>query len=338
MTALGARQVGRLLLLGGTAIAVVALLVFRGGDLVSWAENNQLVLVQATITGLLLGGVYSLVATGLTLIFGVLDVLNFAHGALMSLAMYASFVVVSNTGLGPYLSLLVAVPLLFFIGVALQRFLIGHVMDQPHENQLLLTFGLALFIGNALLLFFSATPRTVGFPYAQTGIPLGVTTIEGPLRVLGAIADLPRVLAFVGSLLLAGALYLLLQRTSLGTAIRAVAENPEGAAMVGINVGRMYMITFGLGAACVGAAGTLVLPFLSLQPTTGEQFTIIAFVVVVLGGLGNVVGALIGGLLIGLVQELGGAIFSDVDKLLFVFIVFVLMLLFRPQGIMGGKT
>lgn len=128
------------------------------------------------------------------------------------------------------------------------------------------------------------------------------------------------------------------EKTKLGTAIRAVAENSEGAAMVGINVRQIYMITFGLGTACVGAAGALVLPFISLQPTTGEQFTIIAFVVVVLGGLGNVVGALIGGLLIGLVQEVGGAVFPDVQPLLFVFIVFVVMLLFRPQGIMGGKT
>ncbi|ABG03338.1 inner-membrane translocator [Rubrobacter xylanophilus DSM 9941] len=294
-------------------------------------------LVQALVTGLLLGGVYSLVSMGLTLIFGVLDILNFAHGAFMALAMYASFVLVANAGFDPYLSLLVSVPLLFVLGVLVQRVLLARVMDQPHENQLLLTFGLALLIENALLMVFTATPRTVEFPYAQTGIPLGFATVRGPLDVFGAVADLPRVIAFLGSLVIAGGLFYLLRRTSLGTAIRAVAENPDGAAMVGIDVRRMHMIAFGLGTACVAAAGTLVLPFLSLQPTTGEQFNVIAFVVVVLGGLGNVVGALVGGILIGLVQELGGAFVPGVDKLFFVFVVFVLTLLLRPQGLFGGK-
>lgn len=325
-----------LVLIGLGAVLVVFLLV-RGGDALSWMQDNRIVLVQAVVTGLLLGGVYSLVSMGLTLIFGVLDVLNFAHGALMALAMYTSFVLVSNAGFGPYLSIVVSVPLLFFIGVLVQRFLLDRIMDQPHENQLLLTFGLALLIENVLLMFFSATPRTVGFPYAQTGLPLGVTTIPGSLDVFGAVADLPRVIAFIGSLVIAGLLYYILRRTSLGTAIRAVAENPDGASMVGIDVRRMHMITFGLGTACVAAAGTLVLPFLSLQPTTGEQFNVIAFVVVVLGGLGNVVGALIGGLLIGLVQELGGAFVPGVDKLFFVFVVFVLVLLLRPQGLLGRK-
>lgn len=338
MTVKGFRISWRSLVLLGLVIAVVVLLIVRGAETIAWVRDNRLVLVQAVVTGLLLGGVYSLVSMGLTLIFGVLDVLNFAHGALMALAMYTSYVMVSGVGLGPYLSILVSIPLLFVIGVFVQRFLLDRIMDQPHENQLLLTFGLALLIENALLLFFSATPRNVGFPYAQTGIPLGVTTIQGPLNVFGAVADLPRVIAFLGSLVIAGLLYFILRRTSLGTAIRAVAENPDGAAMVGIDVRRMHMITFGLGSACVAAAGTLVLPFLSLQPTTGEQFNVIAFVVVVLGGLGNVVGALAGGLLIGLVQELGGAIVPGVDKLFFVFVVFVLTLLLRPQGLFGRKS
>lgn len=339
MAAKGLKQPRRTkaLLLGLGVVAVVLLLVW-GADLLGWAQANRIVLVQAAVTGLLLGGVYSLVSMGLTLIFGVLDVLNFAHGAFMALAMYASFVLVANAGFGPYLSIVVSVPLLFLLGALVQRFLISQVMDQPHENQLLLTFGLALFIENALLLIFSATPRTVEVPFAQNGIPLGVTTIQGPINVFGAIADLPRVIAFVGSLVLAGLLYFMLRRTRLGTAIRAVAQNPDGAAMVGIDVRRMHMVAFGLGAACVGAAGTLVLPFLSLQPTTGELFNVIAFVVVVLGGLGNVAGALVGGLLIGLVQELGGVVVPGVDKLFFVFVVFVLTLLLRPQGLFGRKT
>lgn len=321
--------------LAAGALGILALLFFVGGAS-GWAAENRSVLTQAVVTGLLLGGVYSLVALGLTLIFGVLDILNFAHGAFMVVAMYASFVMVSNTGLGPYSSMVISVPLLFGLGALVQRFLLRPVMNQPHERQLLLTFGLALLIENVLLMGFSATPRSVPFPFAEGGIPLGVTTIQGPLEIFGAVASLPRVLAFVGSLVLAGIVYTILQRTRLGTAIRAVSENPEGASMVGIDVGKMHMITFGLGTACVAAAGSMVLPFLSLEPTTGEQFNIIAFVVVVLGGLGSVVGAVIGGLLIGLVQQLGGTV-SDVDGLLFVFVVFILILLLRPQGLMGRK-
>lgn len=317
-------------------LVAVVLLVVWGPSAASWAGANQSVLIQAVVTGILLGGVYSLVAMGLTLIFGVLDILNFAHGAFMVVAMYTSFVMVSSTGLGPYASMAVSVPLLFGLGALVQRFLLRPVMNQPHERQLLLTFGLALLIENAILMGFSATPRSISFPFAGSGIPLGVTTVQGPIEILGAVASLPRVFAFIGSLVVAGIVYTILQRTRLGTAIRAVSENPEGASMVGIDVKKMHMITFGLGTACVAAAGSLVLPFLSLQPTTGEQFNIIAFVVVVLGGLGSVVGAVIGGILIGLVQQIGGAV-SDVDGLLFVFIVFILILLLRPQGLMGRK-
>ncbi len=338
MTTVSVNRPGRVALLVGASVVVVVLAAIWGNDLLAWASDRRGVLIQAAVTGLLLGGVYSLVAMGLTLIFGVLDILNFAHGALMALAMYASYVMVSGTGFGPYVSLVISIPLLFLLGVLIQWVLLTHIMNEPHENQLLLTFGLALLIENLLLMFFSATPKNVGFPYADSGIPLGFATIQGPLNVFGAVADLPRVIAFVGSLVLGGLLYLLLRRTRLGTAIRAVAENPTGAALVGIDVRCIHMITFGLGTACVAAAGSLVLPFLSLQPTTGEQFNVIAFVIVVLGGLGNVVGALVGGILIGLIQKLGGAIFSDVNEMFFVFLVFVLILLLRPQGLFGGKV
>jgi branched-chain amino acid transport system permease protein len=314
------------LVFGGVVLAIALLMVFGGA-----VGVNRAVLTQAIVTGLLLGGVYSLVAMGLALIFGVLDIINFAHGALMALAMYITFVLVTNASFDPYLSLLVTVPLLFLIGLAIQRLLIARVMGQPHENLLLLTLGLALVIENSLLMTFTSTPRTVDVSYLGQVLPMN-------LNVFGAVAPLPRIIAFAGSLAVAGALYYILRRTTLGTAIRAVAENPEGASMVGINVRRMHALTFGLGTACVGAAGTLILPFLSLQPTTGEPYTIIAFVVVVLGGLGSVSGAFVGGILIGLAQEVGGAVFPGIDKLLIVFIVFVLVLLFRPQGLFGRKT
>ena len=307
-------------------VVTAALLVVALG--LAWvrADGSTVVVTQAVITGLLLGGVYGLVAMGLTLIFGVLDIVNFAHGALMTVAMYATFVLASGSGLDPYLTLLVSVPLLFLLGVVLQGGLLNRAMGQALENQLLLTLGIALLVENALLLAFSGNPRGVRVAY------------DRPMQILGAVADLSRILAFVGALLLAGLLFFVLQRTRLGTSIRAVAANPEGAQLVGIDVRRVYMLTFAVGTACAGAAGTLVVPFITLEPTTGELFNIIAFVVVVLGGMGKVLGALLGGLLIGLVEQLGGLYLPGQSPLLGVFVVFVLVLFLRPQGLFGSPA
>jgi branched-chain amino acid transport system permease protein len=257
---------------------------------------------------------------------------------MMTLGMYASFVLVDNTGLDPYASIVVSVVLLFVLGMGVQALLINRVMGQALENQLLMTLGLAILIENALLLAFSATPRSVHLSYDDGSLDLGFAEINVPFKIFGATATLPRTIAFVGALVIAGALYATLRRTKVGTAIRAVAENPTGASLVGVDVPRIYVLTFGLGAACAAAAGVLVLPFLSLEPTTGEMFNILAFVIVVLGGLGSVPGALLGGLLIGVTQEVGGVVFVGQSKLLLVFIVFVLVLFLRPQGIFGKAT
>jgi branched-chain amino acid transport system permease protein len=281
---------------------------------------------QAVLTGLLLGGVYGLVALGLTLIFGVLDIVNFAHGALLTVGMYVTFTLADRAGLDPYLSLLVAVPLLFLLGAALQRGLIDRTLGQPLENQLLLTLGIALLLENALLLGYGGEPRTVN------------PTYDRPVDVFTAVADLSRILAFVGALVIAAVLFVLLQRTRLGTAIRAVASNPRGAQLVGVDVRRIYTLTFAIGTACAGAAGVLVVPFVTVEPTIGELFNIVAFVVVVLGGLGSVPGAVVGGLVIGLTEQLGGLIFPNQNPLLSVFAVFVLVLFLRPQGIFGRAS
>jgi len=302
-------------------VLLIALIVWREEQL-----SQGSVIWQAVVSGLLLGGVYSLVAMGLTLIFGVLEIINFAHGALMTLGMYASYVLATDAGLPVYATLPVTVVLLFLVGAALQRLLINPAMGQPLENQLLLTLGVAILIENALLLGFTGTPKRVQ------------TSVTGAVDIFGASAAVTRLIAFGAALALGIALYLLLQRTRLGTAVRAVANNPAGAALVGIDVRRVYVLTFALGTACVGAAAALVLPFLSLQPTTGETFNILAFVVVVLGGLGNVIGALLGGLLIGLVQEVGGVLFPQQSDLLGVFLVFILILFLRPQGLLGRSA
>ncbi|MDP5181230.1 branched-chain amino acid ABC transporter permease [Blastococcus sp. BMG 814] len=302
------------------AVAAVAL------GLAYWRTGNEVVVTQAVLTGLMIGGVYGLVAMGLTLIFGVLDIVNFAHGAFLAVALYITVVMVGRFGVHPYLALLVSVPLMFLLGAAVQRFVLAGAIGKPLENQLLITLGLALLIDNGLLLFFGPNPQSVGLP-GDTGID-----------VFGAVVTVGRLLAFAVALVLAGLLYLLLQRTRLGTAIRAVAANDTGAQMVGIDTRRIYMATFAIGTAVAGAAGVLVAPLVTIEPTTGELFNIVAFVVVVLGGMGNVVGALVGGLLIGLTEQLGALYLPGQSPLLSVFIVFVLVLFLRPQGLFGRKA
>lgn len=302
------------------AVAVVAV------ALAYWRSGSGTVVTQAVVIGLLIGGVYGLVAMGLTLIFGVLDIVNFAHGAFLAIALYVTVVMAGRFGLHPLLALLVSVPLMFVLGALVQRFVLAGAMGKPLENQLLITLGLSLLIDNLLLLFFGPNPQSVTLPG------------DGPVRILGAVTTGSRLMAFGVALVLAAALYVLLQRTRLGTAIRAVAANDSGAQHVGIDTRRIYMAVFAIGTACAGAAGVLVAPLVTIEPTTGELFNIVAFVVVVLGGMGNVVGALVGGLLIGLTEQLGSLLLPGQSPLLSVFLVFVLVLFVRPQGLFARRT
>lgn len=303
-------------------IVIVVLVVLRWSQITDLAGSSRGVLLQAVVTGLLLGGVYGLVAMGLSLIFGVLGIINFAHGTIVTVGLYVSYLLVTDLGLDPYLALPATVVILFVFGSFIQKFMIRRTLGQPLENQLLLTVGLSILLQNLLLIFFSPTPRSIRVDYANTQVD-----------ILGATASLSRVIAFVGALIIGLLLWLLLKKTNYGTSIRAVAQNPKGAALVGINVRQVYIVAFALGIACAGAAASLILPFLTIDPLVGEPFTILAFVTVILGGLGNVVGALVGGLVIGLVYEIGGLLLPGQDKLLLVFIVFVLVLLARPQGL-----
>lgn len=305
---------------------IVAIVIVAAIALAYVRSGSTVVVSQAVVTGLLIGGVYGLVAMGLTLIFGVLDIVNFAHGAFLALALFVTFWLVKSLRIHPYTALAISIPLMFGIGYVVQRGVLAGAIGKPLENQLLITLGISLVIENALLLFFGGNPRSVPLPGDRA------------IHLLGAVADLSRVLAFVGALLLAGVLYLLLQRTRLGTAIRAVATNDVGAQLVGIDTRFIYAVTFAIGTACAGAAGTLVAPLVTIEPTTGDLFNIIAFVVVVLGGMGNVVGALIGGLIIGMAEQLGGLYLPGQSPLLSVFIVFVLVLFVRPQGLFGRSA
>ncbi|MFT5221975.1 MAG: branched-chain amino acid transport system permease protein [Glaciecola sp.] len=320
------------------AVVVALIAIVQWDAIAPLFTTSRTVLYQGILTGILIGAIYGLVAMGLTLIFGVLEIVNFAHGAFMTVAMYLVFVLSTGLGLDPYLTLPLVVAITFVMGAFVQRVVIQRSMGGPLENQLLLTLGLSILIENLLLLGFSATPRTVRLSYINTEIDLGPVVVGFPLRIGGAVADLPRVIAFLGALAFGAVLHQFLRRTATGTAIRSVGQNPTGAALVGVDVRRIRVLTFGIGTAVVGVAGTLVLPFLSVEPITGSQFNILSFVVVVLGGLGNVTGALVAGILIGLTQQLGGLVFPGQSKLLLVFVVFVLTLFLRPQGIFGGKA
>ncbi len=320
---------------GLTLLIVVILAIINQAALGAWMDQNGVVLRQAIVTGILIGGVFGLVAMGLTLIFGVLDIINFAHGALLTVGMYITFVLFDRFGIDPYLAILITVPVLFFIGVVVQRAIIYPARNAPAHNQLLLTLGLALFIENLLLVVFTATPRSIRLSYGRGLTELGPFAVEFPLRIAGTTITLNKLAAFFFAVFLTALLYLLLQKTTLGKAIRATAQNKEGARLIGISTDRISLITFGLGVACVGAAASLVLPFLGVDPMVGNTFNITAFVIVVLGGMGSIPGALLGGLVIGLTQELGVVFAPSSTKLLGVFIVFILVLLLRPQGLLG---
>jgi len=281
-------------------------------------------LLQAIVSGILIGGVYSLVAIGLSLIFGVMKIINFAHGAFMMLGMFVTYWLYVLLGIDPYLSLLFSIPVLFFLGLLTERFLIDKVLDAPEHNQLLLTLGIALVIENLALFLWSPNFRTINVPYATKAATLGTVMIS-----------LPKVIAFLFAILLTGVLYYFLKKTDLGKAIRAASEEKEGALTVGINLKKIYYIAFAIGTACAGAAGTVAAPFFYVSPQVGGVFVITAFVVVVLGGMGNFIGAFVGGIIVGLAESVGAAFFPGQLKQFIIYFIFILVLLFKPAGLFG---
>ena len=285
------------------------------------------VYMQSIISGLLIGGVYALIAVGLTLIFGVMKIINFAHGEFLMFGMYFAFFLSTLFGLDPYIAAIIALPLFLMLGWGIQAVLIRPVLGAPDMIQILLTVGISLVLQNLALFFFSADFQSLNLDYS------GLTFEFGPARV-----SYSRLLACVVALSVAGGLYLFLKKTDVGKALRACAEEREGALAVGIDVERMYKVAFGLGIACVAIAGILMTPFFYIAPTVGIPFTLTAFVVVVLGGLGNIPGALVGGLIVGLVESLGEIMLPAASlKSLATFSIFILILLLRPEGLFGQK-
>ncbi|HXX04077.1 MAG TPA: branched-chain amino acid ABC transporter permease [Xanthobacteraceae bacterium] len=288
---------------------------------------SPLILATAIINGLLNGAVYALVALGLTLIYGVLHIINFAHGALLSAALFAAFFAYQKLGLDPYLAAFAIAPASFALGYALQRFIIGPASAGDDRNMLLVTLGLAVLIENALLYAFRADTRTLDLAYAFKTINFGF-----------AYLAVPRVISFVAVFVVAVALWLLMTLTDTGKAIRAVAREKLGAELAGIDVAHIYAIAFGLGTACVAVAACLLIPTYYVNPSAGNAFVLIAFTIVVLGGMGSVPGALVGGLFIGVVESLGGFFFGESLGQLGIFVIFIVVLLLRPRGLFGASA
>jgi branched-chain amino acid transport system permease protein len=285
------------------------------------------ILFPAILNGLLTGAVYALIALGLTLVYGVLHIINFAHGAMLTAALFAAFFMHKLLGLDPYIAVFVLVPAFFALGYGLQRFVIGPAAHGLDSNILLVTLGLSVVIENAMLHFFRADTRTIDVAYAFEVVP-----------VAGAYLSVPRLVGFGIAVLVALVLSLLLTMTDTGKAIRAVAKEKRGAELCGIDVAHIYAVTFGIGASCVAIAACLLIPTYYVNPHVGNAFVLIAFTVVVLGGMGSITGALIGGLFVGVIESLCGLYLGESLGQIGIFLMFILVLLFRPSGLLGARA
>jgi branched-chain amino acid transport system permease protein len=284
------------------------------------------ILGAAAINGLLIGGIYTLVASGLTLIYGVLHIINFAHGSMLMLAMFGVYYLLMKLGIDPYMSLIIMVPAMYLLGYLLYKLLIGRLAQGKDENILLITLGLSILIENLALMFFKGDTRTISVSYSDTMVELGPTLVS-----------LPKIISFGAAMALCVALGLFIQRTDTGKAIRAVAKERVGARLVGIDVERIFAISFGIGLATLGAAACLLMPIFYVSPTTGHVFVMVAFTVVVLGGMGSFLGAVIGGLIVGLTESFGGLFLGESLGQIGISLIFILILLFRPSGLFGAK-
>lgn len=284
-------------------------------------------ILPAVLSGLTMGAIYALVALGLTLIYGVLHIINFAHGSLLMLALYAAYFLFVHLGLDPYLAIPILLPVFFCLGYALQRWLIAPMSGGSEQNVLLVTLALALIIDNLALYFWTSNTRSVDIPYAYN-------TVE----FLGAYLPLGRVIAFFAALAAAPLLWLFMTRTRTGSAIRAVAIEKRGAEIVGIDVNHTYALCFGIGTACVALAACLLLPTFYVTPQVGYTFVLVAFTTVVLGGMGSLPGALIAGLLLGVIESLCGLFLGESLGQIGIFVAFILILLFKPSGLLGRRA
>jgi branched-chain amino acid transport system permease protein len=283
--------------------------------------------LNVAASGALTGLVYGLMALGLSVIFGVIRVVNFAHGEMMAIAMYIAVVLFSSFKLDPLVMMVPIAVVLFAFGYVLQAKLINPFINRPEHSQFILLVGVAIIMVNTVLMIFGPDAKSVQTSYAFDSFQIG------PL-----IVDATKAYAGVAAILVSAALFAFFRFTLLGQAIRASADNYTGALVVGLNVQHLYAITFGLGSACVGAAGAMIVLFIDVTPPLGPAYTLLAFVIVITGGLGSMPGALVGGVLIGVTEAMAGLMFSPSAKSMFSFALLVLVLLFRPQGLLGTSS
>ena len=282
-------------------------------------------MIQALVDGILLGGVYGVIATGLSLVFGVLGVVNFAHAEFLMLGMYVAWFAWRFLGLDPLLGSALSFVIVFAVGYGVQRLLIERVLKAPPAAQVFLTVGLMIVIENGALIAFGSDFRSVSVPYQVEGYRLADIFISAPYLY-----------AFIAAVVLSAALWLFLERTWIGRAIRAVAQDPMASTLVGVDSNRTYGFAFGLGVGLTAFGGAVILPYITVSPTVGSQFVVLMFTVVVLGGLGSVTGALVGGLAVGIVQSLSALFFPIQLQNLFLFVIFIAVLALRPQGLIKG--
>lgn len=284
----------------------------------------MILFLQSLISGILIGGVYALIGIGLTIIFGVMRVINFAHGDIMMVGMYMTYFLFTLFGIDPFVSVLITIPMMFLFGGILQKLFINRILGSLPQNQILLTIGLGLIMSNSAMLAFTSDYKILTTSYSSSSYRLAGLSISKPLAI-----------SFLITVIITAVLYWFLMRTDTGQAIRATAQDREAAQLMGINVKRMSVLAFGIGSAMAGTAGALISPTYYIFPQVGSAFTLKAFVITVLGGMGSIVGATLGGVIIGVVESMGAAYISSDWKDVVVFTIFLLVLLIKPSGLMG---
>ncbi len=284
----------------------------------------MIVFFQSLLSGVLIGGVYALIGIGLTIIFGVMRIINFAHGDIMMIGMYLTYNLFAMAGIDPFLSIAITIPIMFVFGALLQKLFINRVLNALPQNQILLTIGLGLIMSNTMMLIYTSDYKILSTSYSSSSVKLFGISISEPLAI-----------SFVITAAITALLYWFFLKTDTGQAIRATAQDREAAQLMGINVKRMSIIAFGLGAALAGTAGALISPTYYIFPQIGSIFTLKAFVITVLGGMGSILGATLGGVIIGVAESMGAVYISSGWKDVVVFVLFLLVLLFKPAGLLG---